>query len=61
MTFGKQYANLREQLGCSRPQMFKTFGFPVRTQECWEKEERIPPPYVCGLIIEKLETQLNNN
>lgn len=57
-TLMTEIERLRNDLGWSRPEMFRQLGVPVRTQENWDAGKRLPPEWVERLLVAELNRRL---
>ena len=47
-------AEIRKTTGMSQSAFAKFCDIPVRTLQDWEQERRVPPPYVPGMMLRRL-------
>lgn len=60
MIFKDEFKELRNKVGLSQVKLSQLLDIPSRTIEKWETGERVPPTYVQNLLIEKLNSLINN-
>lgn len=59
-TLAKEIKEKRLALGMSRAEMSRQFEIPVRTIEEWDSGKQAPVTWVCKLLLEKLESMMED-
>lgn len=53
----KTIKQMRQSLGLTQKEFSMLLNIPLRTIQCWEIEQRNPPPYVIDLIAYYLDKE----
>lgn len=62
MAFSKQIREHKSRLNVSQKELCQLlYGVPHRTLQSWLKGDKIPPNYVCTLVIKRLESIQDNS
>ena len=55
-TFAEKFKAARKAAGLTQDDMLAAMEIPRRTVQDWERDLKVPPPYVQWLVLKELES-----